>query len=231
MLQEPGEWKPSQGLDSTLLQGCPTEFFYSPIPLSQEIIFCFYPGKIFTGRMRIRILLKETLTQPQVDLLIMLIHTILQEEKVHKSLEVNKEIKEFLIPFHGSGQRTGTSLIISSDAFQGVVPSVTDTLVATAGTVETIPVLRKKHHATYRVEVPNILLHERMIVRNHITDSIQHFPFIRMPKTDQDGITSQVKLFPPEIIPAPSIRQLHTLPTRKPATPKKLMIPPKGWTF
>lgn len=115
--------------------------------------------------MRIRILLKETLTQPQVDILIMLIHTILQEEKVHKSLEVNKEIKEFLIPFHGSGQRTGTSLIISSDAFQGVVPSVTDTLVATAGTVETIPVLRKQHHATYRVEVPNILLHERMIVR------------------------------------------------------------------
>ena len=57
---------------------------------------------------------------------IILVNQILKQKKTDISLEINKQIKEFVIPFEAFKQWTVFTKIVQSDAFQGQIKAIAD---------------------------------------------------------------------------------------------------------
>ena len=66
------------------------EFHNPAIPFPKEVVFFAYPIEVFFCIVRKWIFLKEIISQPQVDMSVIFINTVLEEEIINIPLEINK---------------------------------------------------------------------------------------------------------------------------------------------
>lgn len=204
--------------------------FDPPIPPLYEFQITIDPLHVLRYILWKWIALEQFGIQPHPDLRMIIAHAILQQEEIHITPEIHKEIEEPSVLLKTPRYRALLPIVESPDAFQGQIPPVGDLSVAPADLVDAIPVLREYDRTSDGVGPPDHRFHPAPVILHGTCHLLQQRPKPLVSESCGDRIACEPLAVPDEIVTAVSRPQIHHLPVGKLPAPKDTVILPESGT-
>ncbi len=194
------------------------------VSLFQKRQLAVNPKQVFIDRLRERVFTKIAVSKPKLNGTIILGNAVLHKEIIDESLEVNKQVKKFLVADKSTCNGVVLPGVVPANTFKRQIPTVAEFFVSALRLVDAPRVFRENHHAANCISPVQIILYKGTVIRHGLFYLIKHMSILLVAEADDDGIAAEAKILPCQVIWPRTALKVHLLPARQFSAPDGLMI-------